>query len=75
MAKSVDKRLELALSMPGGLRRKQPGEEYCPEKDEVLAWVTRQPALVGVLVSKLKDWGYITYDPGTGTWKGAGHET
>lgn len=73
MAKSRDKRLQAALDMPAGLRKRQPGEDYAPEKDEVLTWVMSQPELVNVLVSKLRDWRYIVYDPETGTWRGAGH--
>lgn len=73
MSKSVDKRLELAFGMPAGLRKKQPGAKYSLEQDEVLAWVRNCPELVNVLVTKPKDWGYIVYDPSTGTWGGAKH--
>lgn len=74
MAKSTDKRLRVAYTMPRGLRKRQPGKEYDVEQDEVLAWVSSQPELVNVLVSKLGDWGYIRYDPETGTWGGAGND-
>ena len=74
MAKSKDKRLSVAEHMPP-LRRTQPETEYDTEKDEVLKWVSSQPGLVGFLVSKLKDWGYIHYDPETHTWKGVGYES
>lgn len=73
MAKSKDKRLQIVLDMPAGLRRKQPGEEYAPEKDEVLAWMKDQPGIMNFMFEKLKFWGYIVYDPETGAWGGAGH--
>lgn len=73
MAKSKDKRLSVAEHMPP-LRRKQPETEYDTEKDEVLKWVSSQPGLAGFLVSKLKDWGYIRYDPETHTWQGVDYE-
>ncbi len=73
MAKSKDKRLTAAKYMPP-LRKRQPDEEYDIRKDEVLKWVISRPELVNVLVSKLKDWGYIRYDLGTHTWQGVDYE-
>lgn len=69
MAKSKDRRLETAKHMPV-LHKKQAGEEYDAQRDEVLQWVSKQPELVSFLVSKLADWGYIRFDPETRTWQG-----
>ena len=48
MKRSRDKRLDIALDMPSGLKRKPEGEEYRTETDEVLAWVSSQPELINV---------------------------
>ncbi|MCI8274916.1 MAG: hypothetical protein HFI66_04780 [Lachnospiraceae bacterium] len=74
MKRSRDKRLDIALDMPSGLKRKPEGEEYRTETDEVLAWVSSQPELINVLVSRLANGKYIRYDPSTKTWGGAGHD-
>lgn len=73
MAKSTDKRLLVALDMPQGLHKRQQGKEYDPEQDEVLMWMKQQPGIMSFLFERLQQWGYIAYDPGTGTWGGAGH--
>lgn len=66
---SHDKRLAVAKRMPP-LRRKEPGGDYAPEKDEVLNWVSAHPGLTMYLVDLLARIGYINYDGATGTWKG-----
>lgn len=74
MAKSKDKRLKAACHMPQGLRKSQPGKEYDIEQDEVLRWIKDQPGLIEFLFNKLYSWGYIRYDPQTGTWGGTGND-
>ena len=67
--KKHDKRLLKGMDMPSGLRKKQ-GDVYRPEEDEVANWISRQPELVNCVADRLKDLGYIAYDPQTGTWSG-----
>ena len=74
MAKSTDKRLKAAYIMPQELRKRQPGKEYNIEQDEVFRWIKDQPVLIEFLFGKLYDWGYIRYDPNTGTLGGAGND-
>lgn len=47
-----------------------PGEEFSPEKSELLKWIAKQPLLLIWLKDQLKSAGYITYDATTGKWTG-----
>lgn len=73
MAKSKDKRLLVARHMPP-LKKRRPETEYDAKKDEVLKWISNQQELMWFLADKLRDWGYIRFDPETHTWQGVDYE-
>lgn len=73
MAKSKDKRLAVAKYMPP-LRKRQPGQGYKPQNDEVLKWLSGQTELINFLAERLRDWGYIRFDLETHTWQGVDYE-
>ena len=68
-ALSRDKRLRVGRKMPALLRR-QPGQAYVPEADDVLRWVSEQPELLDYVFELLSRRGHVTYNPETGEWKG-----
>lgn len=63
------KKLEIGKDMPP-LFHTLPGEEFSPEKSEILKWIAKQPLLLIWLKDQLKSAGYITYDATTGKWTG-----
>lgn len=66
---SRDKRLRVGRKMPA-LTRRQPGQPYAQDKDDVLKWVSKQPELLGYVFELLSRRGYVAYNPETGEWKG-----
>lgn len=63
------KKLDFGKDMPPSFHT-LPGEEFSPEKSEVLKWIASQPMLLIWLKDQLKSAGYITYDATTGKWTG-----
>ena len=67
---SKDKRLKVSKRMPP-LKRKKDGEDYCYINDEVMKWISKNPALISYVLDKAAANGYIVYDPKFKVWHGA----
>lgn len=74
MKKRFDKRLDVARRMPLKKKKPNPDAVYRVSKDEVVAWLSEQPALLMYLSDVLTRNGIIKYDPETGAWKGVDYD-
>lgn len=68
-----DKRLLVANEMPP-LYRTKPGQGYAYKNDDVLKWISERPGLLMYVFDKLKDGGYIEYNPDLGKWQGVDYD-
>lgn len=59
-----------ARKMPR-LRHSIPGQDFDPQKSEVLTWLSSQPKIMLALYDSLRYAGDIVFDPETRTWAGA----
>ena len=61
--------MDLVKMMPP-LHHTLPGEEYAPEKSEVLHWIAGHHEFLQMIFNGMRNSGYIEYDPLSMTWKG-----
>lgn len=61
--------MELVKTMPP-MHHKFPGQEYTPEKSEVLKWICSHYEFAQMIFNEMKNSGYIKYNPRTDTWQG-----
>ena len=63
-------KMQIAKRMPP-LKRRKDGEDYCYINDEVMKWISKNPALISYVLDKVAANGYIVYDPKLKVWHGA----
>ena len=73
MTRKINRELADVANMPP-LYHTLPGEEYDPEKSEVLKWLSTRPELISYLFSRVRNFKEVAYDPETGIWQGINWE-
>lgn len=73
MKNRISKKLDIAKQMPA-LYHKLPDREFSVENSQVIKWAIEQPNILSYLWDRIKQSGYVNYDPKSGKWKGVNHD-